>query len=334
MFVQPTSPALYVYPPADPSTLTVSPASAPAGRDITVEVQGTNTTFVDGQTVVGFGTPDVVVRRVWVTSPARVLAVVSISPRSSIGAVTVSVATGSQLAALPAGFRIEVANGSSTTPSVNFQSLVNSATGQPRVAPGTLATLFGTNLTLGGTTSATGAPLPATLGGTTVTIGDRPAPLLLVSPTQINLQLPFNLTPGPALLRVNNGLETSQPIAVQIDAAAPGLIRAANAAGATVDGNTPARRGDTLVLFATGLGAVLPPATAGAAAGSATVAGTVRVNLNGVELTPAFAGLAPDTIGLYQVNVPIPAFLPPSPAAQVFVTVDGVASNALALGLR
>jgi len=334
MFVQPTSPALYVYPPADPSTLTVSPASAPAGRDITVEVQGTNTTFVDGQTVVGFGTPDVVVRRVWVTSPARVLAVVSISPRSSIGAVTVSVATGSQLAALPAGFRIEVANGSSTTPSVNFQSLVNSATGQPRVAPGTLATLFGTNLTLGGTTSATGAPLPATLGGTTVTIGDRPAPLLLVSPTQINLQLPFNLTPGPALLRVNNGLETSQPIAVQIDAAAPGLLRVTNAAGATVDTNSPARLGDTLVLYATGLGAVLPPATAGAAAGSATVAGTVRVNLNGVELTPAFAGLAPDTIGLYQVNVPIPAFLPPSPAAQVFVTVDGVASNALALGLR
>jgi uncharacterized protein (TIGR03437 family) len=334
VFVQPASPPLYVYPPADAPALTVNPPSAPAGRDVMVEIQGTNTTFVEGQSSVGFGTPDIAVRRVWVTSPTRLLAVISISPRAALGAGTVSVLSGSQLALLPAGFRIEAANGGASTPVISFQGLVNSATSQPRVAPGALATLVGSNLTLGGAVSATGTPLPATLGGTTVTINDRAVPLLLVSSNQINLQLPFALAPGPAILRVNNGAETSLPLAVQIDAVAPGLFRATTAAGATVDLTNPARLGETLVLYGTGFGAVNPPATAGAAAGAGTAAGVVRVSLGGIELTPAFAGLAPGTTGVYQVNVAVPAFLALTGATQVAVTVDGVASNALAIALR
>jgi uncharacterized protein (TIGR03437 family) len=334
VFVQPASPALYVYPPSDAPLLSVSPSTGPAGRDVTVEIQGTNTTFVDGLSVVGFGTPDIAVRRVWVTSPTRLLAVVSVSPRAALGAGTVSVLTGSQLAVLPAGFRIEAANGGATTPVVSFEGLVNSATSQPKVAPGALATLVGINLTLGGSVSANGTPLPTTLGGTTVTINDRAVPLLLVSPNQINLQLPFGLTPGPGILRVNNGVETSLPVAVQIDAVAPGLFRATTAAGVTVDLTNPVRLGDTLVLYGTGFGAVNPPATAGTAAGAGTVAGTVRVSLGGIELPPAFAGLAPGTTGVYQVNVPVPAFLALTGATQVVVTVDGVASNGLAVGLR
>jgi uncharacterized protein (TIGR03437 family) len=333
-FVQPLTPALYTYPPSDAPSIAVTPNSAAAGRDVTVEIQGTGTHFVDGQTVVGFGTPDVVVRRVWVVSPTRLVAVISVSPRAPVTGATVSVLTGSELALAPAGFRVEAAaTTASAAPVIGFQALVNSATGQPRVAPGSLATLFGTNLALGGTASAN-VPLPTTLGGTTVTLNDRPVPLLLVSPTQINMQLPFSLTPGPAILRVNNGAETSAPMAVHIDAVAPGLFRVTTPAGAVIDAGNPARLGDNLVLYATGLGAVTPPATAGAPAGQATVTATVRVHLNGIELTPAFAGLAPTTAGLYQINLPLPAVLPLSAAASIFVTVDGVASNALTIGLR
>jgi uncharacterized protein (TIGR03437 family) len=202
------------------------------------------------------------------------------------------------------------------------------------VAPGALATLFGTNLTLGASTSASGTPLPTALGGTTVTINDRAVPLLLASPSQINLQLPFTLTPGPAILRVNNGAATSQPLAVYIDAVAPGLFRVTTAAGATVDATNPARLGDSLVLYGTGFGAVNPPATAGAAAGAGTVEGTVRAQLNGVEITPAFAGLVPGATGIYQVLIPIPVFLPVIGVTQIVVTVDGVPSNALTIALR
>ena len=61
--MQPAAPMTYTYPPSDTPALSVNPPSARAGRDVMVEIQGINTSFVDGQTVVGFGTPDVVTRR-------------------------------------------------------------------------------------------------------------------------------------------------------------------------------------------------------------------------------------------------------------------------------
>lgn len=334
VFVQPTSPATYTYPPSDAPAISVTPSSGRAGRDVMVEIQGTNTSFVDGQTVVGFGTPDVVTRQVWVLSPTRLLAVVSISPRAALAAGTVSVATGLRLVTLPFGFRVEAAAPpSATTPVVSFQGLVNSATSRPRVAPGALASLFGTNLSLGAPANA-GAPLPTTLAGTTVTLNDVPAPLLAVRSTQINLQLPFNLPAGPVVLRVNNGVETSAPMVVQIDPVAPGLFRVLNSAGAPVDLTNPVRLGDTLVLLATGLGPVTPPVTAGAPAPLASATSSVRVVLAGMELAPSFAGLAPGTTGVYQVNVPVPLSLPLTPTAQIHLSVDGQASNALTIGLR
>ncbi len=333
-FVQPSSPATYTYPPSDAPAISVTPASAAPGRDAAIEIQGTNTHFVDGLTTIGFGTPDIVTRRIWVTSPTRLLAVISISPRAASVSGTVSVLTGSELATLPGGFRVTPATEAlPSAPVVGYQALVNTATGQPRVAPGAVASLYGTNLTQG-TTAAASAPLPTTLGGTSVTINDTPVPLLSVSPGQINMQLPFSLAAGPAILRVNNGAATSQPMVVQIDAVAPGIFRVTSSAGLAVDVNNPARLGDTLVVYMTGLGAVVPPATAGAAAGSGVATASVKVNLGGIELTPSFAGLTPGSTGLYQVNVPIPAFLSPAAAVPIYVTADGVASNTLTIGLR
>jgi len=333
VFVQPAAPLTYTYPAAEPPAITVSPAAGPAGRDSVVEIQGVNTNFAEAHTVVGFGTSDVVTRRVWVLSATRLLAVVSISPRAALVATTVSVQSGTQLAALAGGFRVEAASGSSLAPVLAFQGLVNAATQQPRVAPGSLATLYGSGLSLAAPATAT-LPLPTTLAGTTVTLNDQPVPLLAVSASQINMQLPFTLPAGPAVLRVHNGLESSQPMLVQIDPVAPGLFRAFSSGGAVVDANNPARLGDTIVLLATGLGAVAPPVTAGAPAPLATTSSPVRVTVGGVELVPSYAGLAPGTAGLYQVNVPLPASLSPATATTIWLTVEGQSSNALATALR
>jgi uncharacterized protein (TIGR03437 family) len=333
-FVQPTSPATYTYPPSGAPAVALNPSGGPAGRDVTVDIQATNTNFVDGQVVVGFGTPDVVTRRVWVLSPTHLLAVVSISSKAPLAASTVTVASGLQLVTLPGGFTVNAASSSAATPLLSFQGLVNSASSQPRLAPGALATLFGLNLSVNGTATATATPLPTTLAGTTVTINNQPAPLLLVSPGQINLQLPFNLPVGPATVQVNNGVGTSAPMIAQIDSVAPGLFRAFSSAGAPVDANNPARLGDTIVLYATGLGAVTPPATAGAAAPLANANSVVRVNVAGVALAPLYAGLSPGEAGVYQVNVTLPVTLPPAAGSQVYVTVDGQPSNSLTIALR
>jgi uncharacterized protein (TIGR03437 family) len=335
VFVQPSAPATFTYPPsAGPASLSLTPASAPAGRDTTIQIDGVNTNFVDGHTVVGFGASDVVTRQVWVLGPTRLLAVVSVSPRASSGvASTVSVTSGLQVTTLPAGFRVEAAPGPSNAPVIGFQGLVNSATLLPRVAPGSLVTLGGANLTLAAPAVAN-VPLPTTLAGSTVTINDQPVPLLAVSPTQINLQLPFNVLPGPAILRVTNGAGSSAPMVVQIDTVAPGLFRIVNAAGATVDFSNPSRAGDIIVLYGTGLGPVAPPATAGAPAPLANATAPVRVIVGGSELTPSFAGLAPGTAGTYQINVQLPAGLTAAAAVPVFITVDGQPSNVVTIAVR
>jgi uncharacterized protein (TIGR03437 family) len=85
-------------------------------------------------------------------------------------------------------------------PVVNPGGIVNAATfaplGQPGygVNAGSLASVFGQNLA-STRASATSFPLPTTLGGTSVSFGGIPAPLIYVSPTQINLQVPFATSP-------------------------------------------------------------------------------------------------------------------------------------------
>jgi uncharacterized protein (TIGR03437 family) len=104
--------------------------------------------------------------------------------------------------------------------------------------------------------------------------------------------------------------------------------------GTVVDTANPARPGEAVVLYATGLGPVAPPATAGAPAPLASATTTVRVHVNGTELTPFFAGLAPGTAGTYQINAQLPAGLSPAASVPVFITVDGQPSNVLMVSVR
>src|ERR1700734_1865237 len=69
------------------------------------------------------------------------------------------------------------------------QSVTDSAGYGPRVAPGSLASVFGTGLA-NATDSASGLPLTTSLGGTSVSVAGTLAPLLYVSATQINFQVP------------------------------------------------------------------------------------------------------------------------------------------------
>jgi uncharacterized protein (TIGR03437 family) len=113
-------------------------------------------------------------------------------------------------------------------PQVSTGGIVNAATfgaqGQPGygVTPGSLASVFGRNLAAG-TFYAAGFPLPTNLGGTSVTIGGLPAPLIYVSPTQINLQVPFGLTSNEAPLVVTTCTGSSDPMPVPY-MIAPGLF--------------------------------------------------------------------------------------------------------------
>jgi len=196
---------------------------------------------------------------------------------------------------------------------------VNAGSFAPQLAPGALVSIFGTNLALE-TRAAASLPLPDQLAGTAVLINGAAIPLLYVSPLQINAQLPFNLQPGPAQIAVRTPLGTSATAGITLGAAAPAVFGAA-------------RSGDWAVIWATGLGPVAPALPAGAPAAAqplSSCTALVAVTIGGKSASVGFAGLAPGSAGLYQINARLPAGLP-SGAASLVISVGGVSSNAVTL---
>jgi minor extracellular serine protease Vpr len=103
------------------------------------------------------------------------------------------------------------------------------------------------------------------------------------------------------------------------------------------DSANPAKSGDTLVVYATGLGAVNPPVAAGMPGPSVSPAKTVNdvsVQIGGVDSKVLFSGLAPGFSGVYQVNVEVPAGLSDSDSTSFVLSVAGQSSASVTLALK
>ena len=253
------------------------------------------------------------------------------------------------------------------------------------VAPGSLVVVRGVNFTGEEAYAAQGFPLPASLGGVTVQFDGLVAPLFAVSPQRIEAQLPSLLgkealeAGGTALATVV--VETAEggsyPRRFLVGSHGPGIFTmsgggtgqaAAVLAGTTVlaapsgfSGNIrlaqpaetvniyttsrPARAGDVLEIYATGLGPVSPPLADGmnscAPAGVCLADGSnvalrhtterPRVRIGGVEVAAdgvLFSGLAPTLAAVDMVVVEVPAGIAPSAAAEVVIAVGGRESQA------
>jgi uncharacterized protein (TIGR03437 family) len=181
--------------------------------------------------------------------------------------------------------------------------------------------IYGTGLaaqTLAGTT----IPLANSLAGTSVIIGGLQAPLYFVSPGQINALIPSELAPGPPYqLIVNNNGALSTPQSIQSTAVTPGVETLpsgyANAQHAT-DGSavtdaSPAKPGESIVVYLAGMGATTVPVPSGTAAPSSPFADTVdapSITLNSEPVSFSFSGLTPGLAGLYQIDLQVPADAP------------------------
>ena len=262
------------------------------------------------------------------------------------GNVTVPV----QLDVVAAGSPLAYANG-----------VVNNATfeGGDVLAQGAIVALFGEQFTTAEASVASALPLTNELGGTRVLINDQPAPVYYVSYNQINFQVPYNAPTGDVVIRVERGGQRGNPISARIVNGAARLLRlgigdyaiAVNQDQSfpipTTPGisSRPARRGETLVFYAIGLGPTVPVTTSGAASPSSPLAvapGNWRVvfgqtgpfAVGSVETTPMFAGLTPGFVGLYQVNVTIPADAPIGDAVPVTLAGDTGLSNRVTIAIQ
>ncbi len=215
------------------------------------------------------------------------------------------------------------------------------------VAPGSIVAIFGTQLA-SQLAQADTVPLATSLAGVSVTFNGIPAPLQFVSTGQINAQIPLEVNPsGNATVVINNNGNLSAPATVPVAQLAPGVFQFNNhaiavnvadpnsqryatisAPSGSIQGLTtfPAQVGDTLFLYATGLGPVTPPVATGAAATGVTNTNTApTVLVGGVSAKVTFSGLAPLFPGVYQVNFVIPS-VPSGSSVPLQIQMGGITS--------
>jgi uncharacterized protein (TIGR03437 family) len=142
----------------------------------------------------------------------------------------------------------------------------------------------------------------------------------------VNVLAPVSLATGPASIQlVNNGL-AGPAVSIMLDTVAPamfqlnsGAVLAAHLDGTVISADAPARRGEVVVIYATGLGPTVPPAIPNrlpASAASIARLTDFTVWLNGVPVPAAgvlYAGISPPYAGLFQINLRVPEDAPPDP---------------------
>ena len=221
------------------------------------------------------------------------------------------------------------------------EGLRNAAGFGARLSPGSLASLFGSGLVEGLTLPPRGTA--TNLGGLSITVGGRAAPLLFALPYQANLQLPHEVAPGAQTVELSSAYGRAR-FDISLDEAAPGIFVLESGAAAVLnqDGSlntplNPARRGTVLQVFVTGLGVVAPSVATGAPAPNSPLSravAQVTATLDGRPAQILFAGLAPGFLGLGQVNVLTPPSLAPSAAASLTIRAGSQDSNSVPVAVQ
>lgn len=220
------------------------------------------------------------------------------------------------------------------------------------IAAEAIVAAFGTNLATTTQVAAT-APLPTQLGGTTVIVNGRRAGLFFVSPSQINYLMPAETEVGTAQVVVTSGNGTVSTGIAQVQALAPAVFTAnGNGQGVPaalllrvrtdgVQSYEPLAQYDALlgrfisrpinlgpagervflILYLSGLRRAPDPNNDG------NLNETVRLNVAGTEIVPAYAGRQPDYAGLDQINAELPRSLIGRGIVDVRVSVGADVSN-------
>jgi uncharacterized protein (TIGR03437 family) len=229
-----------------------------------------------------------------------------------------------------------------TVTAPNISSVVNGATFQPGIVAGSWTTITGVNMSdvSRSWTDAdfnNGNILPTNLSGVQVKINNLDAPVYYISPTQINVQAPGNLS-GNVNVQVIRGGVSSNSMTANAVSTAPGLFTYALGGKTypsalyngtyTIVGDpalyssaAKAKSGDIIQLYGTGLGA----SPAGNIISSPiTFSSPVTVGIGSSTVNASFAGLV--GVGLFQINFTVPAGLADGDYP-LTIKVNGVSSQ-------
>lgn len=232
-------------------------------------------------------------------------------------------------------------------------SIVNAATNLAGpLAPFGLVTIYGKDLSFV-TRAISPADIPNGVlptsipgAGVSIILDNVLLPLIYVSPGQVNFLIPTTIRPGRRALRLVRSGVAGPEVTVEIASASPGFFTADGSApiavradGSLVTAGAPARPGEVIVLFATGLGATVPPLDAlrlPDRAASISQRAEFSLLLDGRPVPDnlvLYAGVTPGFAGLYQINLQLPDWTPLRPEVQIRIG-EGASPAGLRLDTR
>jgi len=221
------------------------------------------------------------------------------------------------------------------SPDTTIWGVAHGASYKTVFAPGMLLSVFGTNLSPG-VQHAPLVPLPLAMQGVTATVNGYSAPLLDVTPGQVNLQVPYEVGAGTAILAVNNNGKVAF-FPFQVQPSAPGIFMTLDGANNLVPYST-GKRGQILLAFITGEGDVTPALITGRTPTTTDINQMpapmlpLSITVGGVDAITNFVGIPPGLVGVTQINFTIPPGAPLGPQP-VVVTVGGVSSAPVTLNV-
>jgi uncharacterized protein (TIGR03437 family) len=276
--------------------------------------------------------------------PVRVAEAPLISTTSNPFVRTVAPLGGSIVVLTTSGFTVLAPNYDAAVAVPQISAVVNAADGTSPVAPGGLISIYGSNMAATNVATST-VPLPTAMGQSCLVVNGILTPLIFVSPTQINAQLPSRAgtsavmtihTPGGISDNFNFSVKTTAPSVFQSGVAGPQagiatIVRADN--GQLVTPTNPIHSGDTIIIYLTGMGATSPAVDDGMPAPSsplATPLASPTVTLGGATLGVYWSGLVPGSVGLYQINAGVP--LHPTEGLDIpLIITQGASSTTLSV---
>jgi len=216
----------------------------------------------------------------------------------------------------------------STVSGPQIAEVVNAEGESPAIAPNTWVAIRGVNLGPAGdartwlASDFTGTQMPTQLDGVSVTVNGKSAYVEYISPTQINILTPSTAISGTVQVVVSNNGKATPAFPAQSQALSPsffvfngGYVAATHANGSLLGPatlypgyTTPAKPGETIVLYANGFGPTQTPIAAGSVVQSGTLATLPVVTIGNATASVAFAGLVAP--GEFQFNVVVPSSVP------------------------
>jgi uncharacterized protein (TIGR03437 family) len=236
-------------------------------------------------------------------------------------------------------------------PAITAAGIVSagSASAGTAVAPGSYIAIYGSALS-DTTASSITARLPLAIDSVNVSFDvpsagiSVPGHLIFVSPSQVNVQIPWELEGQTAAqVKVTIDYTYGNVVTLPLSTYAPaffetstGVVSALDADSNVISSTNPAFRGQTIALYANGVGPVTNTPASGDPASSTVLSSTTQtptVTIGGVAAPVVFSGLAPGFAGVYQINVTVPTSIGTG-VQPIVLAIGGQTSKASGITVR